>query len=86
MTDFQNEFEGLLEDKKEIQETLKTQMNNFAEEIKRGLGDEIKRELLNPTFKTIKKTKKEKIKEKINLLKQQLSNYFFPENNEHYLP
>jgi alanyl-tRNA synthetase len=80
MSDLQEELDGLKNDRKEIENTLNLEMNSFAEAIKSGLGDEIKKELLNPTIKPIKKTKKEIRKEKWLILKEKLNSYFFPEN------
>ena len=81
MNEFQREFDGLMEDKKDSENTLTLSMNSFADEIKNGLGDEIKKELLNPTIKPIKKSNKEKRNEWWNSLKEKLNTYFFPENN-----
>ena len=80
MSDLQEELDGLKNDRKEIEDILNLEINSFAETIKNGLGDEIKKELLNPTIKPIKKTKKEIRKEKWVILKEKLNSYFFPEN------
>ena len=80
MSNLQEELDGLKNDRKEIEDILNLEMNSFAETIKNGLGDEIKKELLNPTIKPIKKTKKEIRKEKWVILKEKLNSYFFPEN------
>lgn len=80
MNNLQEELDGLKNDRKEIENILNLEMNSFAEAIKSGLGDEIKKELLNPTIKPIKKTKKEIRKEKWVILKEKLNSYFFPEN------
>ena len=82
MNEFQREFDGLMDDKKESENALTLGINSFANEIKNGLGDEIKKELLNPTIKPIKKSRKEKRREWWNSLKERLNAYFFPENNE----
>ena len=80
MSDLQEELDGLKNDRKEIEDILNLEINSFAETIKNGLGDEIKKELLNPTIKPIKKTKKEIRKENWAILKEKLNSYFFPEN------
>ena len=82
MNNIQKEFEGLIEDKQESKEILSLELNKFAEEIRNGLGEEIKQELLNPTNQTIKKTRKEKRSERWMEFKNKLNRYFFPENNE----
>lgn len=82
MNSIQKEFDGLMEDKRESKEFLNLELNKFAEEIRNGLGDEIKKELLNPTNQTIKKTKKEKRNECWRKFKNKLNAYFFPENND----
>ena len=56
----QEEFDGLIADKRNSEEILNNELVKFADEIKNGLGDEIKQELLNPTNHTVKKSKKKK--------------------------
>jgi hypothetical protein len=82
MNSIQKEFDGLMEDKQESKEILNLELNKFAEEIRNGLGEEIKQELLNPTNQTVKKTHKEKRGERWREFKNKLNAYFFPENND----
>ena len=78
----QEEFDGLIADKRNSEEILNNELVKFADEIKNGLGDEIKQELLNPTNHTVKKSKKEKRKEMWRNFKLKLNQYFFSENND----
>jgi hypothetical protein len=82
MTEFDKEFEGYLNDKKENEEILKNQQESYVKLIKETLGEDIKKELKNPSIKTIKKTKKEKFKEWWANLKNKLEAYFFTNNND----
>ena len=76
-TDFDKEFEGFQNDKKEISETLEFEKDKYAETIKLNLGENILKELSNPSIKTVKHSKKYKIRQWWSDLKIKLNNYFF---------
>ena len=77
-TDFDKEFEGFQNDKKEISETLESEKKKYAENIKLNLGENIIRELSNPQLnQPIKHDKSYRFKTWWNDLKIKLNNYFF---------
>jgi hypothetical protein len=76
-TNFDKEFEEFQNDKKEINESLELEKEKYAETIKYSLGENIKEELSNPSVKTIKHSRKYKLKQWWSHLKIKLNNYFF---------
>ena len=76
-SDFDTEFEGFQNDKKEINETLEHDKKTYAENIKNNLGRSILNELSNPTLKPIKHSKKQRILMWWKNFKMRLNNYFF---------
>jgi hypothetical protein len=76
-TNFDKEFEGYQNDKKEISETLEFEKEKYAETLKKNVGENMIKELTNPTTKTIKHSKKYKFKQWWYDLKIKLNNYFF---------
>lgn len=81
MDNLKKEIEKLKKDKEESNDTLRLEALSYAEKMKGYLGEEIKKELLNPTNNTFKKNDKKGWWEN---LKEKLNNYFFSINNETY--
>lgn len=76
-TDFDKEFEGFQNDKKEISETLELEKDKYAKAIKLRLGNDILQELSNPSLKPIKHSKKQRFNNWWMETKIRLKKYFF---------
>ena len=81
--DIHNEIDKLYIAQKEITNELKLGVDAYAENMKNYLGEEIKKELLNPTSVPIKIKKSfwKKLKEWWFDFKNRIDNYFFSIEN-----
>lgn len=78
MENIQKEIEKLKKDREESNVSLRLNIDSFAQEMKDYLGEEIKKELKNPS-NMVKKQKKSKWQN----LKEKLNRYFFSDNENY---
>lgn len=84
MNEIQNEIKDLKEERREIENDLILGINEYVRTLERGLGEDMIKELKNPTFKTEKIPFKAKIKIWWNDFKNKLNNYLYYDESTEY--
>lgn len=84
MSEIQDEIKELKEERKEIENSLALGINDYARLMESGLGEDMIKELKNPTCKPEKIPTKAKLKRWWNDFKNKLNNYLFYDESTKY--